>query len=168
MKTNKIKILSIIITLALTICIPFFADAQHRGQRPPHRGHYDKSNHSNYNSLPAPAKNFLNKHFKKAQIKEIDFKPHYRTYEVELKGDIDLDFDHYGNCIKIDSDRAIPTSAVKSMLPNKAYNYLKKDKNHDDVESIEINNRGYKVELHKGHYDELYFDKQGNLTRKTN
>lgn len=168
MKTNKFKTLSIIIILILTISTPSIANAQNKGPRPPYREHHDKRNRNDFNSLPRPAKDFIKKHFYNAKIDEIDFKPHYRVYEVELRDGTDIDFDNRGNCIKIDSDnKSIPAGAVKAMLPNKAYNILKKKKNHDDVESIEVNNRGYKVELRKGRYDELYFDRQGNLVRQT-
>lgn len=168
MKTNKFKTLSIIIILILTISIPSIANAQNKRPRPPHREHHDKRNRNDFNSLPGPAKDFIKIHFKNAKIDEIDFKPHYRVYEVELRDGTDLDFDDRGNCIKIDSgNKSIPVGAVKAILPYKAHKHLKKNRNHDDVESIEVNNRGYKVELHKGRYDELYFDRQGNLVRQT-
>lgn len=170
MKNKRIKTWSIITILILTICTPTLLSAQPHNHRPPHTEHHDKRDrrHKAPNTLPAPVKAFLDTHFRNERIINVEYLSHTGySCEVELRNDIELKFDERGNCYEIDSDnKAIPTSAVKALLPPKAYDFLKKENRHDDVEKIELNSRGCQVDLRKGRYDEYHFDYNGNLIRK--
>lgn len=118
----------------------------------------------NYASLPAPIKEFIPKHFKNASVKHIEKKTLENVYEVELSNGYELEFTANGNWRKIEAQgkKGMSRDLLRSLLPAEAYRYLVKNKAEKKVREISFDPRtGYKVELKKHRYDELYFNTAG-------
>lgn len=116
--------------------------------------------------LPSKARSFIDRHFKGTPVKSCERYFAKGTYEVELRGGLDIEFNTKGEVTEIDApSRTVLTEAVvKDVLPHKAYDKLAKNGLATSVESIEFN-RGkvYEVELAVPEPDTYIFDLDGTF-----
>jgi len=113
-------------------------------------------------ALPAPAQEFLKKHYPDVKIKEITIEKRasLMQYNVDLKGGIDVQFDRNGVCTEIECkkpgsvvpDEVIPTNVlqqVRSLFPDKG------------IVKYEHNQRLFEIDLADG--TELTFNRAKRL-----
>lgn len=98
--------------------------------------------------IPEPALTFIVEYYPAAGIVEMEKNTLRNTYEVELADGTELEFDSKGRVIEIDADdNNIPVDALQALLPDTAFNDLKAKNALDQVESVKLTKKGYKVEL---------------------
>lgn len=117
-----------------------------------------------YASLPVSIKAFIPKHFNKSLAKSIEKKTFENEYEIELNNGYELKFSATGNWRKVEAPdkKVISSDLLRSLLPVNTYRYLVENKVEKKVKQISFDPRkGYKVELKKHRYDELYFNPAG-------
>lgn len=117
-------------------------------------------------SLPKEAHKFIEKHFPGSAISNCEKNFYTGVTEVDLNNGTDIEFDSKGRAIEVDagSNRALPESVVKALLPRKAYDELKRRNKADIVEGIERDSkRGYKVELRSMDETDFHFSPEGEI-----
>ncbi len=124
------------------------------------------SGSQNYESIPAEAKRFIDRHFKDVGISKCEQYFAKGKYEVELSNGVDIEFNTKGDVTEIDApDNAfLAPSVVKDLLHRSAYSHLEKDGLEAKVESIEFKKgRAVEVEVSIPDPDTFIFDIDGNF-----
>lgn len=117
-----------------------------------------------YASLPVSIKQFISKHFNKARVKSVEKKTLENEYEIELNNGYELTFSANGNWRKLEAPdkKVLSRNLLRSLLPVGTNRYLMEKKAEKKVKEINFDPRkGYKVELEKHRYEELYFNTAG-------
>lgn len=99
-----------------------------------------------FGELPKNAKIFILSHFKETPIKQIQIerRASLTQYEVELEGDIDLQFDRTGLCTEINcKNSAVP----EAIIPVKILDTVKQHFPKSYIQKYEHNGRMYEIEL---------------------
>lgn len=124
-----------------------------------------KDNDGNEIVLPGKANTFITAKFKTAKVvkvSKVNDNLTKKEFEVILDNGIKIEFDKDGNWVEIeavDDDQAIPSEFV----PEKILAYLAINYPGLGVNSIEIEDDGYEIELTDG--TDLDFDLQGNFVK---
>lgn len=124
-----------------------------------------KDNDGNEIVLPGKANTFISAKFKTAKVvkvSKVNDNLTKKEFEVILDNGIKIEFDKDGNWVEIeavDDDQAIPSEFV----PEKILAYLAINYPGLGVNSIEIEDDGYEIELTDG--TDLDFDLQGNFVK---
>ncbi len=124
------------------------------------------SGSQNYESIPAEAKRFIDRHFKDVGISKCEQYFAKGKYEVELSNGVDIEFNTKGDVTEIDApDNAfLAPSVVKDLLHRSACSHLEKDGLEAKVESIEFKKgRAVEVEVSIPDPDTFIFDIDGNF-----
>lgn len=120
----------------------------------------------NVNKLPHDALNFLRSYYGKQFVKSCDNEYATDGYEVVLRDGTEVEFDSYGRVMEVDmpDNVAMPSEAVKSILPKKAYKQLEAMGIAEKVENISREKRGFEIDIVKGNkVEELFFASDGQL-----
>lgn len=116
------------------------------------------------NQLPLPARNFINRHFAKAQVAHIKIDKEIlesTKYEVVLANGTEIDFDSKGNWQEVE---AVKGSVPTSVIPAFAANYLKAHNfTQEHVTKVDRDRNGYEVTLGSG--VSFNFDKKGKFLK---
>jgi len=124
-----------------------------------------KDNDGNEIVLPGKANTFITAKFKTAKVvkvSKVNDNLTKKEFEVILDNGIKIEFDKDGNWVEIEAvadDQAIPSEFV----PEKILAYLAVNYPGLGVNSIEIEDDGYEIELTDG--TDLDFDLQGNFVK---
>lgn len=124
-----------------------------------------KDNDGNEIVLPGKANTFISAKFKTAKVvkvSKVNDNLTKKEFEVILDNGIKIEFDKDGNWVEIEAvedDQAIPSEFV----PEKILAYLAVNYPGLGVNSIEIEDDGYEIELTDG--TDLDFDLQGNFVK---
>lgn len=124
-----------------------------------------KDNDGNEIVLPGKANTFITAKFKTAKVvkvSKVNDNLTKKEFEVILDNGIKIEFDKDGNWVEIEAvedDQAIPSEFV----PEKILAYLAINYPGLGVNSIEIEDDGYEIELTDG--TDLDFDLQGNFVK---
>ncbi|MGN5956248.1 PepSY-like domain-containing protein [Sphingobacterium lactis] len=124
-----------------------------------------KDNDGNEIVLPGKANTFISAKFKTAKVvkvSKVNDNLTKKEFEVILDNGIKIEFDKDGNWVEIEAvedDQAIPSEFV----PEKILAYLAINYPGLGVNSIEIEDDGYEIELTDG--TDLDFDLQGNFVK---
>lgn len=110
--------------------------------------------------LPAPARQFIQTHFAKAQVAyaSVDGSLFDKDYEVAFTNGCKVEFSRSGEWKEVDAKRA---EFPMSILPQTIRTYLRQNYPDTPVSKADRDRRGYEVELRNGL--ELEFDKNGRL-----
>lgn len=122
------------------------------------------SGSSNYSQVPAKAKAFVDKHFKKIAIRSCEKNFIKGTYDVDLDNGVEIVFDKNGCVIEIEAaeNSVLPVAVVKDVMHSKAFSHLEKAGMAGKVESIEFNKKKVcSVELQTGNPDTYLYDVNG-------
>lgn len=114
----------------------------------------------NVSDLPKPAQTFLTKHFDKVKVLRVekDTDDGKTAYEVNLKGNTEIDFDKKGNWEEVSGK--VPAA----IIPVQIVNSVKKDYNDKRIVKIERErNGGYEIELTNGL--DITYDKNFNVVK---
>lgn len=116
----------------------------------------------NTNQLPAQAKMFLDKNFKGKKIAATTTERDWfsKEYNVIFADGSKIEFDSEGNWENIDCNRS---SVPESALPAAIASYLKANYAGIKVKEIDLDFRGYDVDLENGL--EIKFNKDGKFLR---
>lgn len=101
----------------------------------------------NVNNLPKPAQTFLTKHFDNVKVLRVekDTDDGKTAYEVNLKGNIEVDFDNKGNWEEVSG--MVPAAIIPAQITKS----VKNDYNDKRIVKIERErNGGYEIELANG------------------
>lgn len=116
------------------------------------------------NQLPLSARNFINRHFAKAQVAQIKIDKEMLKspkYEVVLTNGTEIDFDSKGNWQEIEAAKG---SVPASVIPEFAANYLKAHNfTQERVTKVDRDRNGYEVKLGSG--VSFKFDKKGKFLK---
>lgn len=124
-----------------------------------------KDNDGNEILLPGKANTFITAKFKTAKVvkvSKVNDNLTKKEFEVILDNGIKIEFDKDGNWVEIEAvedDQSIPSEFV----PEKILAYLAINYPGLGVNSIEIEDDGYEIELTDG--TDLDFDLQGNFVK---
>lgn len=124
-----------------------------------------KDNDGNEIVLPGKANTFITAKFKTAKVvkvSKVNDNLTKKEFEVILDNGIKIEFDKDGNWVEIEAvedDQSIPSEFV----PEKILAYLAINYPGLGVNSIEIEDDGYEIELTDG--TDLDFDLQGNFVK---
>ncbi len=115
--------------------------------------------------LPANAQSFLSKHFpnQAPSYVEEDKGMLSTDYKVLLTGGTEIEFDGKGNWEEVDGNK---TAIPNSIAPKGVNTYISENYKGREIEKIEKENWGYKVELLND--VELVFDSNGRFLRLDN
>lgn len=114
----------------------------------------------NVNNLPKTAQTFLTKHFGNVKVLRVekDTDDGKTAYEVNLKGNIEVDFDTKGNWEEVSGN--VPTTIIPAQIAKS----VKKDYNNKRIVKIERErNGGYEIELANGL--DITYDKNFKVVR---
>lgn len=101
----------------------------------------------NVSDLPKPAQAFLNKHFDKVKILRVekDLDDGRTTYEVNLRGNTEVDFDSKGNWQEVSG--TVPAAIIPAQIAKS----VKSDYSNKRIVKIERERNGaYEIELSNG------------------
>lgn len=116
------------------------------------------------NSLPQPARTFLETHFKHHKIYRVKFDKKNGECEVKLEGGVEIDFDHNGNWLEIDGEiQPLPKSVI-DLLPPNIMVYIARNYPRRAILKIERESYGYEIELSNS--VELQFDRKGKFLKE--
>lgn len=112
--------------------------------------------------VPVEITNFIEQHFASAEVVSVvkDKDGMEVTYEIELLGGIELEFNENKEIISMDSDSALPESAI----PAKLLDYVSAEYAGKKIIGWELEGNQQKVELNDD--TDLVFDTDGNFLRK--
>lgn len=112
--------------------------------------------------LPSIAMSFINNYYPDIPVKKYEVKDVLsfgKTFEVELKNGVEVNFDEKGNWKEIKDSLGVD----KSLLPENVFIYVEKNNAETKVTKIETDKKEIKVELSSGL--DLLFDADGNFIR---
>ena len=113
-------------------------------------------------ALPAPAQEFIKKHYSDVKIKDITIEKRasLMQYNVDLKGGIDLQFDRNGVCTEIECKK--PGSVVPDeVIPAPILQHVRQLYPDKDIVKYEHNRRLFEIDLADG--TELTFNRAMRL-----
>lgn len=113
-------------------------------------------------ALPAPAQEFIKKHYSDVKIKDITIEKRasLMQYNVDLKGGIDLQFDRNGVCTEIECKK--PGSVVPDeVIPANILQQVRQLYPDKDIVKYEHNRRLFEIDLADG--TELTFNRAMRL-----
>lgn len=118
------------------------------------------------NQIPLSARNFINRHFNKPEVKhiKIDSDMMSKKYEVALANGTEIDFDSKGNWEEVDAKKG---KVPATIIPTFVNDYLKANNfTSEYVTKIERDRKGFEVDLNTG--VTFKFDKNGKFRKADN
>lgn len=119
----------------------------------------DRKRSISRNSLPAPAQQFLKKHFAKVKTTFVqqEMEVGDTDYEVLLEDGTQIEFGRKGQIKKVENKAGIPVS----VLPQRIASTIAERFHGQSVVQIDFDRRSIEVEMASG--IEIEFDKQGRM-----
>lgn len=146
---KKTILTSLFIGLA-TLTAPFIANAQQNvvPNKPIRIGGVGPAMSESVKMIPIDGIRFIVENYPDEGIVSMDKEFDTNTYDVKLTNGTEIEFNSKGNVVEIDAegDNAIPAEVIKAIVPSTTYQAMQKDGIVSNIESIEKNNSGYKIE----------------------
>lgn len=146
---KKTILTSLFIGLA-TLTSPFIANAQQNvvPEKPINIGGVGPAMSESVKMIPIEGIRFIVENYPDEGIVSMDKEFATNTYDVKLTNGTEIEFNSKGNVVEIDAEgyNAIPAEVIKAMVPSTTYQAMQKDGIVSNIESIEKNNSGYKIE----------------------
>lgn len=119
----------------------------------------DDDKRIDFDQLPLKSQTFVKTYFKDAVVSKVE--QDKNGYDVDLVGNIELDFDLAGNMVKVDVGANPMPQGIMLLLPVGVTDYISAYHANRKVSEVELKASTIEVELYKDH--DLIFDVNGRI-----